>query len=88
MASKAAIAILRADSIEAINNAASRIGVLLNIAPLSIPTNGKDADLLQAQQLEAIGAYLQGLGDALTEQMTITPERAPMPTIATKGKAR
>jgi hypothetical protein len=86
MATKTAIAILRADSIGAINSAASRIGGLLSIAPLDLPTTGRDPDLLQAQQMSVIAAYLQGLGDALDESMAVSP--TPVVKVTTSPRSR
>ncbi|MCZ2077897.1 MAG: hypothetical protein LC130_23200 [Bryobacterales bacterium] len=58
MATRVAIAIMREQAFNGIAEATAQIATALGIDAPVIPTQGKDADLLNAQQLTAIADYL------------------------------
>lgn len=66
MATKVAIAIMREQAFNAIAEATGSIAAALGIDAPDIPTQGKDADLLYAQQLTAIADYLGNVAARIT----------------------
>lgn len=61
MASSVAIAMKREQAVNAIQIAAIELSKLLGVAEPVIPVHGRDLALLQAQQLEAVAAWLKGV---------------------------
>lgn len=54
---------MREQALNGIAEATRNIAAALGIDALAIPTQGKDADLLYAQQLQAIADYLNGVAE-------------------------
>jgi len=63
MATKASISIRRDASLQRIEQAATSLSQGLDIPAPVIPHQGRDADLLNAQRLEAIADWLEGFAE-------------------------
>lgn len=78
MASRIAKGIMKTEALEQITEATAGIGALHGIEPLSLPMQGNDPDLLAAQQLVAVAAYLTALRDILEGKANAeTPQATP-----------
>jgi hypothetical protein len=75
MASKLAIALVRQDALARLEAAMATLAERLNVARPELPRTGRDDGLLQAQQLEQIAAWAEGLVAAIVpsgyEAMTV-----------------
>ncbi len=67
MADRVSIAIRQAQALQRLNTAASRLAEVLGVEPPTIPTQGRDADLLRAAQFEALADWTEQVADNATK---------------------
>ena len=65
MATLEAVAIMRGEAVKRIETVQARLHTALDVAPVPLPTQGRDPFLVMAQQFSGLADYLEAVAEAV-----------------------